>query len=123
MAERKSRHHGLTSDGHGPDEHGLGGLPSPEDPRDFALADHPGYAAAFATAFPSAWLEPNTPPICGSGALSAARPASRPSEAAARGAHRPGRPRTSPSGSWRQGTRRPIDSSGSRFPPTRRRPG
>ena len=36
MAERKSIYHGQKSDGHGPDEHGLGGLPSPEDPRDFA---------------------------------------------------------------------------------------
>ena len=59
MAERKSTYHGLTSDGHGPDEHGLGGLASPEDPRDFTIADHPGYAVALATTFPSAWLEPN----------------------------------------------------------------
>ena len=68
MAERKSRYHGLTSDGHGPDEHGLGGLASPEDPRDFAIADHPGYAAALATVFPSAWLEPNTLLISNQGA-------------------------------------------------------
>ena len=68
MAERKSIYHGLTSNGHGPDEHGLGGLESPEDPRDFAIADHPGYAAALATAFPAAWLEPNTPPISNQGA-------------------------------------------------------
>ena len=68
MAERTSIYHGLTSDGHGPDEHGLGAVASPEDPRDFAVADHPGYAAALATAFPSAWLEPNTPPISNQGA-------------------------------------------------------
>ena len=63
MAERESKYHGLTTDGHGPDEHGLGARTSPEDPRDFAVADHPGYAAALATAFTSAWLAPNTPPI------------------------------------------------------------
>ena len=68
MAERKSTYHGLTTGGHGPNEHGLGALASPEDPRDFAVADHPGYAAALATAFPSAWLEPNTPPISNQGA-------------------------------------------------------
>jgi len=62
MAERKSIYHGLTSDGHGPDERGLGALASPEDPRDYAIADHPGYAAALATAFPSAWLEPTRRP-------------------------------------------------------------
>jgi hypothetical protein len=67
MAERKSIYHGLTSDGHGPDEQGLGAIASPEDPRDFAVADHPGYAAALAATFPSAWLEPNTPPISNQG--------------------------------------------------------
>jgi hypothetical protein len=67
MAERKSPFHGLTSDGHGPDEHGLGGLESPDDPRDFAIADHLGFAAALAATFPSAWLEPNTPPISNQG--------------------------------------------------------
>jgi hypothetical protein len=63
LAERRSRFHDLTTDGHGPDEHGLGGLPSPDDPRDFAIADHPGYAAALAAAYPASWLEPNTPPV------------------------------------------------------------
>ena len=41
MAERRSRYHGLTSEGHGPDEHGLGGLESPEDPRDLAVGVRP----------------------------------------------------------------------------------
>jgi hypothetical protein len=50
-----------------PDKHGLGAVASPEDPRDFAIADHPGYAAAPATAFPSAWLEPNMPPVSNQG--------------------------------------------------------
>lgn len=68
MAERKSIFHGATTDGHGPDEHGLGALASPDDPRDFAVAEHPGYAAALAGTFPSAWLEPNTPPISNQGA-------------------------------------------------------
>jgi len=41
MAERKSVHQGLTTGGHGPDDHGLGAVASPEDPRDLAIADHP----------------------------------------------------------------------------------
>ena len=68
MAERNAIYHGLTSEGHGPDEHGLGALASPEDPRDFAVANQPGYAAALSTTFPSAWLAPNTPPISNQGA-------------------------------------------------------
>jgi hypothetical protein len=67
VAERRSPYHGLSSDGHGPDEHGLGGLASPEDPRDFAITDHPAYAAALATTFPAAWLEPNTAPSSNQG--------------------------------------------------------
>ena len=68
MAERKSRYRGLTTDGHGPDEHGLGALASPDDPRDVAIEDHPGYATVLAAAFPPTRLEPNTPPISNQGA-------------------------------------------------------
>ena len=67
MAERQSRYHGLKADGHGTDEHGLGALASTEDRRDFGVADHPGYASALATAFPSACLAPNTSPISNQG--------------------------------------------------------
>jgi hypothetical protein len=72
MAERKSIHHGLRNGGHGADEHGLGGLPSLEDPRDFAVADHPGYGAALA----ATWLQRTrghrpprlrTPPVASGG--------------------------------------------------------
>lgn len=66
MAERKSNYHGLTSDGHGPDEHGLGAVPSPEDPRDFALAQLLAAAGPVA-AYPTSWVEPNTPPVTNQG--------------------------------------------------------
>ena len=92
MAERKSIYHGLTSDGHGPDERGLGALASPEDPRDYAIADHPGYAAALATAFPSAWLEPNTPPVPVGSATDSERPNLR--AARPRGTRSPPPPRS-----------------------------
>jgi len=32
MGERKSIHHGLATDGHGPDEQGLGAIASLKDP-------------------------------------------------------------------------------------------
>jgi len=68
LAERKSEYHALTADGHGPDEHGLGAIASPEDPRDFAIEGRPEYAAALATVLPATWLEPNSPPVSNQGA-------------------------------------------------------
>ncbi len=67
MTEHESVHHGLSDDGHGPEEHGLGAIPSPEDPRDFAIEGRPEYAAVLAAAFPPSWLEPNSPPVSNQG--------------------------------------------------------
>lgn len=66
MAERKSIYHGLTTDGHGSDEHGLGAHPSPEDPRDFPLAQLLAATGPVA-AYPTSFLEPNTPPVTNQG--------------------------------------------------------
>lgn len=66
MAERKSIYHGLTTDGHGPDERGHGALASPEDPRDFPLAQLLAATGPVA-AYPSSWVEPNTPPVTNQG--------------------------------------------------------
>jgi hypothetical protein len=66
MAERKSTYHGLTSDGHGPDEHPLGALRSPADARDFPLAQLLAATGPVA-ADPTSWVEPNTPPVTNQG--------------------------------------------------------
>ena len=66
MAERKSTYHGLTTDDHGPDERGLGALASPEDPRDFPLAQLLATTGPVA-AYPTSWVEPNTPPVTNQG--------------------------------------------------------
>jgi hypothetical protein len=66
MAERTSIHHGLTSDGHGSDEHGLGALASPKDPRDLPLAQLLAATGPVA-AYPTGWVQPNTPPVTNQG--------------------------------------------------------
>jgi hypothetical protein len=41
LTEHESAHHGLTTDGHGPGEHGPGAIESPDDLRDFAIEGRP----------------------------------------------------------------------------------
>lgn len=70
--EKKSKWHGANSDGHGPDEHGLGAEPSPEDPRDYpfrsfiaGVAERAGSSEDHIASItpPTYYYVPNVPPV------------------------------------------------------------